>query len=381
MLSEPITKRLILSRYLFELALQNVRSQQETGDAACVNLLQDAIEIFFVAAFDHLNLALKPKTDFPQMLDKLSDAVGGDLPYRRRLLEINRVRVSSKHDGISPNRKEIDGYVTDARKFLEELCQRVLDVDYWTISLIDLLDEKDEAKAFLQAAEKAHKAGEYAQCLADCRKAFFVIFETDYDTQKDLQSETPLSSSRAPYYARNKEYIKKNVKDHFYYVVLDDGQVDADLMKEGIDNTAFWNVSRLTPKVYRHKETDVWRVQHDPRHYEEDGFKERSGLVLSSMISILLTRQNHFGAARYMPEPSYEDVKVEAGMKIYEKADKNSAVAGTLPEGADTLSIGYATQGLNDDECYWTAFFVKTEGEKTIIVIGYALQDDLKLDE
>src|SRR5712671_6639594 len=101
MLSEPIIKRLILSRYLFELALQNVRSEQETGDAACVNLLQDATEIFFVAALDHLKAPVKAKADSQLYLDKLSDALGGDLPYRRRLTEINKVRVASKHDGIS----------------------------------------------------------------------------------------------------------------------------------------------------------------------------------------------------------------------------------------------------------------------------------------
>jgi hypothetical protein len=380
MLNEPVTKRLILSRYLFELALQNVRSQQETGDAACVNLLQDAIEIFFVAVFDHLNVALKPRTDFPQYLDKLSDAIGSDLPYRRRLLEINRVRVNSKHDGISPNRKEIDGYVTDGRKFLEEMCEKILKVDYWTISLIDLLDD-DEAKTLLQKAEEAHKAGEYGQCLVDCRKAFFVTFETHYDTQKDLKSIITIFGSKAPYYARDKDYIKQNVKDHFDYVVLDHGQVDRDLMKEGIDNTAFWNVWRLTPDVYRHEKKDGWRVQHDPRKYDDDGFKERSALVLSSMTSILHTRQTNLRAARYITAPSYRDVKMKAGIKIYEKADKTGVVAGTLPEGEGTLSISYATQGLNDEDWYWNVFFIKKVEEEIVYISGYALEADLNIDE
>ena len=58
MLSEPVIKRLTLSRYLFELALQNAGSRQETADAACVLLLQDAIEVFFLAAFDHLDITV-----------------------------------------------------------------------------------------------------------------------------------------------------------------------------------------------------------------------------------------------------------------------------------------------------------------------------------
>jgi hypothetical protein len=104
-LSEPVIKRLTLSRHLFEMALRNARQQQEAADAAAVNLLQDAIEIFFLAAFDFLNIAVAQRTEFNQYLDKLSDAVGGDLPFRRRLMEINRVRVHSKHEGIPPNRK------------------------------------------------------------------------------------------------------------------------------------------------------------------------------------------------------------------------------------------------------------------------------------
>jgi hypothetical protein len=273
MLSEPVTKRLLLSRYLFELALQNVRAQQETGDAACVNLLQDATEVFLVAALDHLNAALKPKTEFSQYLDKLSEVLDWPLPYRRRLMEINKVRVASKHDGIPPNRTEVDGYLADTRAFLEQVCHRALDVDFWTISLVDLLDE-DEAKAFLQAAEAAHRAKKYSECLIECRKAFFVTFEKAYDTQVDLRGSFGILGSRAPYYAREKNDIEKRVSDHFDYIVLDHAQVDRDLMREGIDHTAFWNVWRLTPSVYRYEKTDPWRVKHDPRLVDDEGIKD-----------------------------------------------------------------------------------------------------------
>lgn len=84
-------------------------------------------------------------------------------------MEINKVRVASNHDGIPPNRTEVDGYLADTRAFLEQVCQRALNVDFWTISLVDLLDE-DEAKAFLQAAEAALGAKKYPECLVECRK-------------------------------------------------------------------------------------------------------------------------------------------------------------------------------------------------------------------
>jgi hypothetical protein len=341
-----------------------------------VSLLQDATEIFFVAALDHLNVQQsKPKTEFPQQMDKLSEALGSDLPYRRRLLEVNRVRVSAKHDGIFPNRKEIDGYVTDTRKFLEEVCRKALGVDFWTVSLISLLDD-GEAKSLLQAAETAHRNAEYAQCLTDCRKAFFVTFETYYDTQADLNNSFAIFGSRAPYYARDKEYIKKNVREHFDYIVLDHTQIDRDLVKEGIDHTAFWNVWRLTPQVYRYKKEDKWRVKHDPRLYEPDALSERSALVLSTMVAILLARQSTTRAARYIKGSTYVDVKAKAGTTFYEKADKTGAVAGVLPEGKEQVAVSYATQGLNDDEWYWRTMYSET-GEMASVIIGYVLQADL----
>jgi hypothetical protein len=107
--NEPVIKRLVLSRYLFELARQNVRAEQETGDAATVNLLQDATEIFLVACLDHHNANLKPRAEFSNYLDKLSETLDWPMPLRRRLLEINKVRVASKHDGIAPNRTECPG--------------------------------------------------------------------------------------------------------------------------------------------------------------------------------------------------------------------------------------------------------------------------------
>src|SRR5258708_8222900 len=257
MLEEPVIRRLILSRYLFQLAEQNARSDQDVAASACIHLLQDSAEIFLLAALDHLNAKVGARIDFPQYLDKVNEATGTELPFRRRLLEINRVRVASKHDGISPNGKEIQGYVSDARKFLEQACRKVLDVDFWSVSLTRLLDDS-ETKEFLLAAETQFESAAYDDCLILCRKAFYVEFESPYDIRKDENPVSLLSGSSAPYYARSKEYAEENVRTPFDYIVLDDGKVDSDLTKEGIDHTTFWNIWRLTPSVYRHVKDDAW---------------------------------------------------------------------------------------------------------------------------
>jgi hypothetical protein len=130
--------------------------------------------------------------------------------------------VLSKHDGIPPNRQEIAGYVSDARKFLEQACTKILGVDFWSISLIRLLDD-GEAKNFLLEAEAHFHKGGYPECLIACRKALYVEFESYYDIQKDLENSGGglLFGSRAPYYARNVQYVEKNVATPFDYIVLD----------------------------------------------------------------------------------------------------------------------------------------------------------------
>jgi hypothetical protein len=163
LLEEPVIKRLTLCRYLFEIAVQNARSDQEVAGAACVNLIQDAIEIFLLAAADHLNIPIAARTDFVQYLDKINEKIGDVLPFRLRLIEINRVRVAAKHHGIPPNRREIQGYVSDARKFLEQASKRVMNVDFWSVSLLQLLDDNDTKKHLLQA-ESAFVAGIHDEC-------------------------------------------------------------------------------------------------------------------------------------------------------------------------------------------------------------------------
>jgi hypothetical protein len=378
MLQEPVIRRVTLSRYLFELATQNARSDQEIAGSACVNLLQDAIEIFLLAVSDHLNVDLGPKTAFPQYLDKINEAISDELPFRRRLLEINRVRVLSKHDGIPPNRQEIAGYVSDARKFLEQACTKILGVDFWSISLIQLLDNGDAKNLLLEAEEKFNK-GEFSECMVACRKAFYLEFESSYDIQKDLDEPgLLLFGSRAPYYARNMQYVEKNVATPFDYIVLDHSQVDADLTKEGIDHTAFWNIWRLTPAVYRHKDQDEWLVKHEPDKLEKDGIKDRAAYVLENIVAILLARQ---GNKRKMKGPASGKFYVaklrQPNTPVYKKADKTGPVEGFTPAGLTEIMTHYATPGLKDKEMYWNVFhFSKTDPW----IIGYILETDLDFE-
>src|SRR5690242_19750295 len=104
MLRSTILKRLLLSRFFLNLAIEHVRSHREVATFAAINLIQDSTEYFLLAASEHLNVRIGKTTEFPQYLDKIDERIAPNtLPFRPRLVQMNKVRVSAKHDGIKPD--------------------------------------------------------------------------------------------------------------------------------------------------------------------------------------------------------------------------------------------------------------------------------------
>src|SRR3990172_527530 len=146
-LDTPVVKRISLARYLFQLAEQESRSASDLALFSGVNLLQDSVEMFLVALSDQLNAGIKQNTKFEEYFDLINEKIKPkELPFRNRLLRLNRIRVDSKHYGIQPERQECGGIFVSAREFFEETATSILGINFFTISLVDLLDEKETKK-------------------------------------------------------------------------------------------------------------------------------------------------------------------------------------------------------------------------------------------
>jgi hypothetical protein len=142
MLPETIIKRLTLSRYFLRLADDNSRSDREVAIFAAINLLQDSVEFFLIAAAEHLNAGVKERANFELYLDKIDERIAPEkLPFRPKLLQLNKVRVNAKHYGVRPDANEVKSLILVAREFFEEVANTVFKVDFWTVSLLSLLDD------------------------------------------------------------------------------------------------------------------------------------------------------------------------------------------------------------------------------------------------
>ncbi len=381
-LSASITRRLVLCRYFLRLASDNAALHQEAASFASVTMLHDAIEIFLLAAAEQLNASISRRTEFEQYLDKINEKLAPDeLPNRAALLRFNKLRVSTKHDAIRPDRDELGSFLVALKEFFETTSKKIFHVDFWTVSLIDLVND-GEAKTLLLEAEREFNEGNYAASLIEVRKAFFLSFEKAYDI-KDFEeggTDDPMFNAlmswgnKSPYWARNKKHIKEHVNDPLDYIQLDHARVDSDLVKDGIDPTTFWNVWRLTPAVYRHKNSDAWAIKYEPKKTDTDGARERAAYALESTIDILITLTLRQRSLKWIDSNTDWIINLKPGAKkLYKKADRTSEVSAAIPDNVNQLSVDYSTPGLQGDGNYW---HVSHFQDPRTHLYGYLHEDD-----
>jgi hypothetical protein len=190
MIPQPVVHRLVAARHLFHVASEQVRSRRSVAAIAAVNLLQDAIEAFLLAATEHLKADVNDKTPFLDLIRLVDEKLGQGqaLPFKPRLLTINRMRVASKHQAITPNVDELDRSLLAAREYFDEASIRVFGRPLWSISTADEIKRNDVRK-HIQAAERAFSASDYGRTLISARRAFYIAFEVLADINPNSGSQ------------------------------------------------------------------------------------------------------------------------------------------------------------------------------------------------
>lgn len=379
-MDRSIIDRLVLSRHLLELGKQGLASKSDAGLHTFVNLVQDAIEVFLVALADHVDAALAARSDFDKYFTHINTKLEPkQLPLKGRLLRLNRLRVSSKHEGILPPRGECESLLVSTQDFLEQLSSEHFGLNFWTATPIDLLID-GEAKSLLAQAKANHDSFNFAECITDCRKALYVEIESDYDISQfraNAAKETSLASlfgpySNAPYYSQNQAYIDEHVRDVTDFIVVDHAHLDRRLLRDGVDPTMLWNVWRLSPAVWRARDTKHWYVKRDLDLLTDEALAKNVDYVFSSAVEAVLaihTKKRSIKSPKYA---SFEVTVAREGIPVFRKADKNSVLEGTTPPGLTKLTADFDIEGL-DGERYWRVSSIQP-GK---LLYGYVLQSDL----
>lgn len=349
-------RQISLARHLYELGKSNLRSTNDLHLFAAVNLVQDAVESFLIAISHVVHADIDQNTKFDKYFIEINKKIAPkELPFKLALMRLNRIRVDSKHYGIQPARDECDRLVVSARAFFDETCASLLGVSFSTLSAIDLLQD-GEAKDFLSAAKNFLEVGKNEECIIECRKAIFVEIESYYDVSlfKDASMGGLLRfSSRVPEHARNTAYIAKMVNQPSDFIVLDHNRIDQDLLKQGASPVDFWNLWRLTPNVYRFRETKEWSIQRDFDKFEEKTLADKTEYIFTTTIDLMLAIHSHRKNIKNREYSQYYIELASANTPIYEKADKNSQITMFTPAEVDRLITDYSIPGLDGKGCFY----------------------------
>lgn len=379
-MNRAILHKLLLARRLYELARENLTSANELSLGIGVNLLQDAVEVFLLAVSEHVNAGVGSATNFDRYFDLINSKISPkELPFRSRLVALNKLRVNSKHYGLAPAKSETEGLVVTCREFLDEVTKSVLGLSFATVSLIDLIRD-GEAKKALKGAEEAFSAGDFETCLVNCRKAIFVRIENRYDISPFGTDERPkglglwLLGNKSPLFARNKDYINNSVKDATDYIVLDHKELEMDLMKSGIDSVSFWNIWRLTPQVYRAQQGAEWVVKREFEKLDEEGIEDRAEYVLDTTISLFVAADQKLAATKSPDRRNYYIDLHQDQIPVYERADVNSKVVATSPPGVTRLFVNFSVPALSGNGNFWHVSHFK-EG---LFISGYVPEDAVR---
>lgn len=344
-----------LSRHLYELSLTNLKSKNDLYLFAGINLLQDSVETMLLAIAHYVNAKIELKTPFDKYFKLINEKLTGVLPFQPKLIQLNKIRVNSKHHGVQPPREQCTSLAIVVREFFDEACDNIFKVNFSSVSALSLIEE-GETKDFLIEAKNHYESKDFLNCSICCRKAIYTQIEKDYDISpfKDGPNTKGLLGPfcNAPYYAKNEKYIEQNVKCPTHFIVYDHSALDQNLLTQSVDLNKFWNIWRLTASVYRNAE-GVWFYENDFNKSSKENLQENIEYILNASIDVILSIHLNNKNFILLNGESYVVKLTKSNVPVYEKADNLSKVVAKTPDDLVSLGLGYGTSGLRNDKKYW----------------------------
>lgn len=355
---------LLTARTLYDEATRLIESSDRHMCSAGLVMLQDALEIVFLAMLTEKNVdeqkVLESKT-FDELIGELRKA-GIKVPKSGTLKALNKQRVITKHYGQLAEPVTVRGYAEAADAAVLSILPQVLGKSFRDIFLSDLLDAS-EARDFLNGAAALLEENKPLEALIAVRKALFVEIEHEYtiDRWADVGANEPRGllvfagrgGHKAPYWKCNKEWIEKHVMDPIDYVQIDHERLRLDAMEWGVNTAELENLRRLTPDVFRSKKGGPWHVQYDMEFPPNEATLENARYCLDRAISILLRKQQHSRAKRWpRREIPFIPPTIYIEAPVFERASQQSNVVHRIQSEYEYMSHRVVT-GFNPNERFY----------------------------
>jgi len=180
MLDENVLKRLAFIRYLYNLAVEQSQRPEPMCSSAILTF-HDSVELFLQLGSEHFGVSKKSK-NFMDYWQILKDEKQLELGQKVSMRRLNKARVGLKHDGNLPSRLAIDDFRISVTNFFDENTPLLFGVNFFEISLIELVQSEKVKNNLLEAEEYLIK-GEYENSLDEVALAFRQLID-DYGHRK-----------------------------------------------------------------------------------------------------------------------------------------------------------------------------------------------------
>ena len=335
-----VLQSLLVAKTLYDQARVLLYSDNKYSTSAALVILQDAFELILKAA-----LIEKGVDEVKNFENESFDGIiallrkeGVPVKKSGTLKAMNRERVNVKHYGQLAEHGTVQNFFDTteiaSRAIMEEVFGKALSEIYPS----DLI-QNAEVRGYLANAESHIAKGDVSNALLAVRMAIFVSIEEEYDiaafADPTKSNSWVLGRGRsAPYHTRNSDWIKKNVNEPFDYIQLNHEKIKIDLMEWGVNTQDFWNIWRLTPKVYKADKSDFWQIASFSLHNDPKRDLENAKYCFDRAVNLLLKKQQHQAVGRYVPyvEPKRELLIIRDSPRLA-KTDATSTVVATLKAG------------------------------------------------
>ena len=242
--------QLLLSKRLYIFGSNYVEAPDPISAGMAISLFQDSIEIFCWSVLKDLDAPVKENTPFTSFFDLVEKAPKNKepkkLPFKAKMLELNKARVNFKHYGNLPDISEAKKFKGYTEEFLRVSFNDFFNSDFDSISLSQLIPF-DDIRVFVESAEKALLVNNVKESVCELAKGKTQLFDkfARYlpavdsnlrDADRILEKGTNLSGIRVFHYLS--EYL--NALRNINFVALC-----------GVSIREYLLMERALPKAYQ----------------------------------------------------------------------------------------------------------------------------------
>jgi hypothetical protein len=183
-------KRLSFIKYLFSIGLNQSR-QPEPLCAASILSFHDSVELFFRLSLEKLNISTGKEPAFMEYFDIIDNKLkGAKLSQKESMRRLDKARGNLKHLGVTPSRLDTESFRFTTLAFFNENCPTIFQIEFDSISLIDLIMFK-RTNELLKEAESNFYKGLLYESLQNLILSFDYLIRDYEESKKDKFQGSP----------------------------------------------------------------------------------------------------------------------------------------------------------------------------------------------